>query len=345
MSDLSPHLPPRQQLAALAKWPVVGERMAEAPAGPWRVTVCGAVARPLDITIDELRSLAAVERAVDIHCVTRWSKLGVRFMGVRLAELLTAAEPREDARFASFRAYSARDHSTSLPLADALALETLVVWQCEAKPLAPEHGGPVRVVVPGRYFYKSVKWLRAIELLAADRLGYWEREAGYHNVADPWREQRYMAPAISRQEMQAALVGRNFSARDLRSLDARFHDLAGLNARGALLRDADFRDCRLSGVAFDDANLSNARFERAILTGASFVRADVEGADFTGADLRGADFSGASLFGATFFAAESASSIQDAVIDRRTKIPSAALECLVPSQAEFVARLLADADA
>ena len=233
MNDSPIQLPPRQQLAAPGKWPTVGERTAESPAGAWRVNVCGLVARPLDLTMDELRSFPAVERSVDIHCVTRWSVLGVRFTGVRLADVLAAAEPRQDAKFVSFRAYSARHHSTSLPLADALAQDTLVVWQCEGEPLAQAHGGPVRVVVPGRYFFKSVKWLRAIELLPEDRLGYWEREAGYHNVADPWRQQRYMAPSISRHEMQAVLAGRDFSARDLRSLDARFHDLRGLNARGA----------------------------------------------------------------------------------------------------------------
>ncbi len=300
MTESPVRLPPRQQLVAEGKWPLVGERLPRVSDEPWTVSLAGAVARPHTIGLDDLLALPSVERQVDIHCVTRWSKLGVRFRGALLANLLEKAQPLGEARFVSFVARSERDHSTSLPLADALALGTLVAWEAEGRPLEEAHGGPVRVVVPGRYFYKSLKWLTRIELLATDRLGYWEAEAGYHNEADPWREQRDMAPTLTRQQVRDVLARRDFAGRDLRSLDARLHDLAGLDARDALLRDADFRGCRLSRACFDRANLSNAHLDQADLRDATFRGADVEGASFLDADLRGADFQGASLFGASF---------------------------------------------
>jgi DMSO/TMAO reductase YedYZ molybdopterin-dependent catalytic subunit len=335
-------LPPHQQLVAPGKWPSVGEHAARPPAGPWRVAVRGALAQPLDLSLDDLRALTPIERAIDIHCVTRWSKLGVSFRGVLLAELLAAAGPEPSAKYVSFVAYSARNHSTSLTLAEAIDLDTIIAWECEGQALEASHGGPVRVVVPGRYFYKSLKWLRAIELLSDDSLGYWEREAGYHNTGDPWHEQRYMLPNLSRQQVQAALTRREFAGLDLRSLDARSHDLTGLNARGALLRDADFRNCRLVGANFNEANLSNARLGGAVLAGARFIKADVEGADFSGADLRGADFTGAALLGVSFFTDDAdAGPRAAAVIDASTVILPAALEALLPLQAEFVNRALA----
>jgi hypothetical protein len=257
--------------------------------------------------------------------------LGVRFGGVLLADVLSAAMPLATARYVSFVAHSDRGHSTSLPLADALGLGVLLATEAEGRPLATEHGGPVRVVTPGRYFYKSLKWLRRIELLAEDRLGYWEATAGYHNRGDPWREERYVAAALGREEVRRVLVARDFAGRDLRSIDAAGHALDGLDARGALLRDADFQNARLAGADFSGANLSNARFNGADLAGARFADADVEGADFCGADLRGADFRGASLFGATFIAGESA-----ARIDAATRFSPERLDDLAAEQAQFV---------
>lgn len=285
--------------------------------------------------LDELHSRGTIRQVIDIHCVTRWSKLAVEFVGVPLAELIERSRPAADAQYVSFVARSERNHSTSLPLADALSLGALVALEAEGHPLPVEHGGPVRVIVPGRYFYKSLKWLERIELLASDRLGYWEREAGYHNRADPWREERYLAPALSKREMAAVLATRDFSNRDLRSIDARGHDLAGLIARGALLRDADFRDCELRAACFDGANLANAHLQGADLRGASFLSADLEGTDFISADLRGADLRGASLFGATFCGE---SNQPPALIDATTLFDAASLEQLTPLEAEHVVR-------
>lgn len=332
-------LPPGQQLAAPGKWPLVGERAAAPGPADWTISVIGCVERPQTLNLAGLRALPWVEQTIDIHCVTRWSKPAMRFEGVPLAEVLSVARPTPEARYLSFVARSDRGHSTSLILDDALELNTLVALEAEDQPLPAEHGGPVRVVVPGRYFYKSLKWLERIELLAADRLGYWEREAGYHNTADPWQEQRYMAPDLSKQEAQAALASRDFSHRNLRSLDARGRDLSGLNARGALLRDADFRGSRLHRACFDGANLTNAHFQDADLTGASLLGAGLEGADFSGADLRGADLRGASLFGATFCTFTSRdNSSHGAHLDASPRFDAASLEQLAPDQAEFVER-------
>lgn len=334
-------LPPNQRLTGRLDWPYVGEREPK-PLGAgeeWRVSVAGLVAGPRSWALDELRAMPQVERAVDIHCVTRWSKLGARFSGVPLSGLLgECGGPLPEARYASFVARSVNNHSTSLPLADALELGALVVLGYEGAELGEDHGGPVRVVVPGRYFYKSLKWLERVELLAEDRLGYWEREKGYHNVADPWLEQRYIAPDVNRLELGEALRTRDFSGKSFLSIDATgLKDLAGLKAEGAELRDARFQGVNLEGANFDGANLTNARLNGANLRRATFVGADVEGADFGGADLRGADFTGASTFGTTFCEDDFSS---PALLDGSTAFDDEAIGKLLPRQQEFIRRAL-----
>jgi len=292
-------LPPRQQLVVPGKWPFVGERLPAAAAEPGQVAVTGCVAQPITYSLEDLRRLPLVERVVDIHCVTRWSLLGAKFRGVRLADVLSAAQPTAAARYVSFVAHSERAHDTSLPLAMALELDVLLALDYEGQPLAGEHGGPVRVVTPGRYFYKSLKWLARIELLAEDRLGFWERTAGYHNEADPWQEQRYLAAGLTKAEATALLQTRDISNRELLSLQVAGSDLTGLRATNAVLRNADFRRCNLSKAQFTGANLTNARFENADLTDADFTGADLEGTDFTGANLTRTQMRGASLFGSS----------------------------------------------
>jgi DMSO/TMAO reductase YedYZ molybdopterin-dependent catalytic subunit len=332
-----PALPPGQQLASRGKWPQVGEKTPQGLPEDWTVEVAGLVARPQTFDLAGMAALPRTEQTIDIHCVTRWTKPAMRFAGVSLADLLAPCGVLPDAKFVRFVAYGTRGHDTSLPLDEALSLGVLVAWEVDGLPLAVHHGGAVRVVTPERYFYKSLKWLRRVELTARDQLGFWEREAGYHNTADPWREQRYLAPALSRLEVRAALKSRNFAGRELRSIDCRGHDLAGLDARDAILRDADFRDCPLAGAQFVGANLSNARFAGADLREASFERADVEGADFAGADLRDADFRGASLFGATFRAVDAGRPTR---LDATTRFDDAALEALMPEEEAFVRGVL-----
>lgn len=337
MTKQSEELPPRQRLAPHI-WPHVGEsRPKSLGAGEvWSVSVVGLVDEETTWTVDELRAMPQVEQTVDIHCVTRWSKPGAHFSGVPLARLLEACRPKSEARYVSFVARSERSHSTSLVLEDALSLGALVTLGYEGEALGEDHGGPVRVVVPGRYFYKSVKWLDRIELLAKDRLGYWEKEHGYHNVADPWREERYIVPEGKGSEVRAALQNKDFTGKHFLSIDASGHeDLSGLRAERAQLRNANFRGVNLENADFNGANLTNARLNGANLRNATFVGADVEGADFTGADLRGANFTGARLFGATFCEQDLSS---PALLDRSTAFDDVALERLLSPQQEFVRR-------
>jgi hypothetical protein len=320
----------------------MGERGPRADDSPWQVSLGGAVRRPCAFSLDELRGSPQIDMTVDVHCVTRWSRPQVRFRGIPLAALVERAGPMPEARFVSFVARSDRRHSTSLVLADALALGALVTLEMEGEPLRAERGGPVRMVVPGRYFYKSLKWLERVELLVLDRLGYWESTAGYHNTADPWRQQRYMAEGISPAEARRILDTRDIRGKHLLSLRAGERSLPGLAAQDALLRDADFRGCNLDHANFDRANLTNAHFQGASLRGASLRGADLEGADFSGADLRGACLAGASLLGASFFDPAEASSI--AQMDRGTAIDRRALNQLPPDQAALVEQALFQAE-
>jgi len=338
-------LPPGQHLAALEKWPVVGERSPASGTSAWTVTVTGLVERPRTWTLAELATLPQVVRSVDIHCVTRWSKFDMQFGGVLLADILQQCFPATSAKFLSFVARSPRQHSTSLPLGEALSLEAMLATSADDQPLASEHGGPIRVVVPGKYFYKSLKWLTEIRVLERDELGFWEGKAGYHNEADPWLEQRYVAANLNRLQVAKAFTQRKFAGLEFQGLQARGIALEGLDATAAILRNADFRQAQLRKASFERANLSNARFERADLREASFRDADVEGADFTGADLRGCDFRGASLLGTTFFASSNndpnSSLLAGAEVDSETRFDPDQLGQLFDHQATYLKSRLA----
>lgn len=361
-------LPPGQQWAAAGKWPAVGEPRPMCDDSPWSITITGLVRQPRRWSLSDLAELPWVERTLDIHCVTRWSQWDMRFAGVRLADLLAASEPLPEAAYVSFIARSDRAHSTSLPLADALELDTLVALQYDGHPLTTIHGGPVRTIVPRRYFYKSLKWLTRIELLAADQLGYWEAQAGYHNEADPWREQRFVAPDLDRRLVNQLLATRDWTGRELRGLHVVGHDLAGLVVRRAILRDSDFSRANLQSAQFSGSNLSNARFIEADLRGAVFGSvtvartttaatarrlnssaeravevtadaipgADIQGSDFRGADLRGVDFRGASLLGAAFTARQEGEASPVARADSSTLFSPQILTELTPRQAAWL---------
>lgn len=332
-------LPPGQQLAAADKWPTVGERLPAQGDDPWTVALSGLVAQQLALSLAEIRGLPWVESAIDIHCVTRWSKLGTTFGGVLLRDVLALARPDPSARFVSFVARSERSHSTSLPLDEALSLGTLLALEAAGQPLDTLHGGPVRTVVPRRYFYKSLKWLTRIELLAEDRLGYWEGQAGYHNKADPWLEQRFIAPSLDKRAAAALLTTRDLHGQEVLGLDASGRDLTGLQAAGAVLRNARFAGATLREAVFDGANLALANLSGADLRGASLRGAGLDGVDFTGADLRGCDLRGALLTAATFcqIAADGAP-IRGAQFDATTRIDEASLAELMPQQREFIGR-------
>ena len=332
------NLPPGQQLVASEKWPFVGERKPLDSDAPWSLEIKGLVDEPITYYLDSLLQLPAIEMTVDIHCVTRWSRLGVNFRGVMLEALIDQAKPQPASQYVSFVARSKRKHSTSLLLDEAIQLKTMIAYEVDGEPMPLEHGGPIRSIVPGKYFYKSVKWLEKIELLADDRLGYWEAEAGYHNNADPWNEERYMAATLNKREAKALIDSRDFRGHDLRSIEARDRDLERLQAEGAVLRNADFRKSDLQHANFTFANLSNARLNGCNLNHAKFVRADLEGADLSGADLRRADLSGASLFGASFCSGKNDNGQfqNPAKIDLTTIMPQQAEEFLTPIQWEFL---------
>jgi DMSO/TMAO reductase YedYZ molybdopterin-dependent catalytic subunit len=334
-------LPPGQQLVAPGKWPIIGEReplsLQNCESG-WRLSVQGCVGRPVTMTDNELHQLPMTRHTLDIHCVTRWSKLGCVFTGVLLEKLLELVQPSADARFVCFISHSKRAHSTSLLLETALKQKTLIALTVDGKPLSVEHGGPIRNIVPNRYFYKSVKWLSQIELLQEDRLGYWEAESGYHNEADPWREQRYLASSLDRRETAQLIAANDFSGRNLLGILASNRNMSGLNARESLLRNANFDRTDLHNADFRGANLSNASLQGANLQHCNFQGADLEGANFTGANLGGADLRDCSLIGSSFFDPEAGWS-SGARFDSATKITPAVIAPLFPQQLEYVDRL------
>jgi DMSO/TMAO reductase YedYZ molybdopterin-dependent catalytic subunit len=331
----TPVLPPGQGLIRGDRWPVVGETAPRDSALPWEVAVCGLVGHTRLWPLERLLRWPRETWTVDVHCVTRWSKPGMRFSGVPLAALLAPSGPTPEAAWVRFVARSERDHDTSLPM--DVAMTALVAFEAEGAPLAPEHGGPVRVVTPGRYFYKSIKWLERVELMAGNRLGYWERGPGYHDGADPWREERYVTGSVP-PDLRARLIARRVVAgRDLLAVDFSGEDLEGFDAGGATLRACGFRGARLAGADFTGANLSNADLSGADLRGARLGGADCEGASFDGADLSGADFTGASLFGASF------SGLGGARLDAATRIDPDRVLALSDAEAAWLGAALAAA--
>ena len=182
-----PTIPPGQTLTR--GFPVlhVGDIPRFDPA-TWRLRLFGAVEHPYELTWEELRAEPAAEWRGDIHCVTRWSKKDTVWRGVPFKRLVERARPKPEAKFVLQHADNA--YTTNLPLNAMLGDDVLVAYEFDGTPLEPIHGGPVRMLVPKLYFWKSAKWLHGFEFLAEDRKGFWEMR-GYHNDADPWKEERY----------------------------------------------------------------------------------------------------------------------------------------------------------
>jgi len=179
--------PPGQILTE--KWPVL--HYASVPPvklAQWRFRMSGLVEQPLDLGWQEFRALPAVSLTSDFHCVTTWSRLDNTWEGVRFQSLLERTPPRPAARHVMVRALDG--YATNVPLLTLLEDDVLLAWSWNGKPLEAEHGGPLRLVVPRLYGWKSAKWVCSVELMEHDRRGFWE-ERGYHNRADPWREERY----------------------------------------------------------------------------------------------------------------------------------------------------------
>jgi len=180
-------LPPGQYFTE--KWPVLhaGE-VPDVDLATWTLEVTGEVEEPLTLTFEQLQELPGTAVTTDIHCVTRWSRFDARFKGVHWHELAKLCRPKPSARFAI--AHAEQGFTANVPLSALEDENALVVYEADGEPLTPDHGWPVRLLIPTKYFWKSAKWLRGIELSAVDRPGFWERY-GYHNDADFWQEQRY----------------------------------------------------------------------------------------------------------------------------------------------------------
>jgi DMSO/TMAO reductase YedYZ molybdopterin-dependent catalytic subunit len=181
-------LPPGQYLTE--KWPVL--HAGDVPRYPdlttWTFRVFGQVEQELDLSWEQLNELPRRSNVQDIHCVTRWSRFDASFEGIHWSELAKLARPKPTANFVI--AHAEAGFTSNVPLSYLDDPNALLATHADGEPLAPEHGYPLRLVIPGKYFWKSAKWLRGIELSSIDRPGFWERY-GYHNDADPWQEQRY----------------------------------------------------------------------------------------------------------------------------------------------------------
>jgi DMSO/TMAO reductase YedYZ molybdopterin-dependent catalytic subunit len=180
-------LPPGQYLTE--KWPVL--HAGDIPAvdlAAWDFRVWGEVEDTLRLSWEKLNELPTVEVTQDIHCVTRWSRFDTTFRGVPWSAVAALVRPKPSAHFAV--AHAEQGYTANVPASFLDHDGAMLATHANGEPLAPAHGWPLRLVVPGKYFWKSAKWLRGIELSAADHPGFWERY-GYHNDADPWKEERY----------------------------------------------------------------------------------------------------------------------------------------------------------
>lgn len=184
-ADTDVQLPPGQYLTE--DFPVLSAGPTpRIPLDRWEFVVTTEVGRAYRWSWEQLLALPAENPTVDIHCVTRWSKLATSWQGVSLDVLLAEVETAADyAMVHSFGGYT-----TNVPLQDLLDGQAWVVHRFEGEELPAEHGGPARLLVPHLYFWKSAKWVRGIQLMLQDEPGFWET-AGYHDYGDPWREQRY----------------------------------------------------------------------------------------------------------------------------------------------------------
>lgn len=185
-TDGRPRLPPGQRVIEQLK------PMGGVPGNPdpsqLTFTVSGEVSKPLAIPFKELLALPTVEVKLDVHCVTGWSLLDARFKGIPIAEVAKLAGVKDSARHAIFVA--AAGYTANVLRHEALAQNALLAFEHNGRPLGRAHGAPLRALVPDLYFWKSAKWVEGIRFTARDEPGYWEKR-GYHNHADPWKEERY----------------------------------------------------------------------------------------------------------------------------------------------------------
>jgi DMSO/TMAO reductase YedYZ molybdopterin-dependent catalytic subunit len=183
-------LPPRQSLTR--KWPVL--HFGTTPRfdrANWTFHIWGLVEKPWQCSYDEFLAQPRSQVHADMHCVTRWSKLDMLWEGISTRTVLEHVKVLPQARFVMV--HCEYGFTTNLPLEDFLGEDCLFAWKCDGQDLEPDHGYPLRLVVPRLYAWKSAKWVRGIELMADDRAGFWEEweHGGYHMRGDPWAEQRF----------------------------------------------------------------------------------------------------------------------------------------------------------
>jgi len=180
-------IPPNQRV--VSEFPVlhVGP-VPEFDPETWDFRVEGLVENPVRLSYEEFLKLPKVVSVSDFHCVTGWSRLDIRWEGVLFKTVFDLVRPLREAKYVTVVAEG--NYTTSLPLADLLDDDVLLAYRLDDKPLEPEHGGPLRLVVPKKYAYKSAKWVRRLRFTEEQELGYWEKR-GYSNTADPWKEERY----------------------------------------------------------------------------------------------------------------------------------------------------------
>jgi DMSO/TMAO reductase YedYZ molybdopterin-dependent catalytic subunit len=180
-------LPPNQRL--ITDFPVLHfGKVPEFDRKNWDIRVEGLVENPITMTYDELLALEKTVDISDFHCVTGWSRFENRWEGVRFSDIVKRVRPKSNARFATFEADGG--YTTSMPLHELMEEDVILAYNFEEKPLEPIHGGPLRLVVPKKYAYKSAKWVRRVVFTEEQEPGFWEQR-GYSDSADPWKEERY----------------------------------------------------------------------------------------------------------------------------------------------------------
>ena len=182
-------VPPGQTLTAPDRWPLLHfGPVPRTDLSSWSLRLFGLVEHELTLDYDEVRALPSKEVVADIHCVTGWSRLNDTWTGVAIQEVLKRCRPRPEVTHVM--AHCEFGYTTSVPLATLDDDDVLLCYGWNGQDLTPDHGFPLRLFVPKKYFWKSAKWLRGLEFMPANRLGFWEQR-GYHDDADPWLEQRY----------------------------------------------------------------------------------------------------------------------------------------------------------
>ncbi|MEL7368384.1 MAG: sulfite oxidase-like oxidoreductase [Myxococcota bacterium] len=182
-----PRLPPDQY--EVAKWPVLDIGLSPiVPESKWKLTIDGAVKTSVTIDWTEMMALPQVEQDSDFHCVTKWSRFDMSWVGVRFSDVVALADPVDEATHAMIHGHDG--YTTNVPLEEALKDDVLLAHHADGAPLTREHGGPIRMITPQLYAWKGAKWIKRIELMTEDRPGFWE-ERGYSMSAYPWRNDRY----------------------------------------------------------------------------------------------------------------------------------------------------------